>query len=159
MFVRKLRAFVRRSLLHVRYFYLRYIWGHRIHPSTRVSFKAFLDKSHPSGIVVGEHTIITRQATILSHDYCRGLYLETVIGSNCLIGTQAIVLPGVRIGNQCVVGAGAVVTRDVPSGSLVAGNPARIIASINAGPYGYITPSDASRRSLSEDVLNCDIGQ
>ena len=64
--------------------------------------------------------------------------MDTVIGSNCLIGTQAIVLPGVRIGDGCVVGAGAVVTRDVPPGSLVAGNPARIIGRIHAERYGYI---------------------
>jgi len=43
------------------------------------------------------------------------------------ICTSAIVLPGVRIGKGAVVGAGAVVTKDVPAGSIVAGNPAKII--------------------------------
>jgi acetyltransferase-like isoleucine patch superfamily enzyme len=49
------------------------------------------------------------------------------IGDHVWIGTGAVVLPGVTIGDGAVVGAGSVVTCDVPSGSVVAGNPARII--------------------------------
>jgi maltose O-acetyltransferase len=52
------------------------------------------------------------------------------IGSGVWIGGGAIVLPGITIGDGCVVGAGAVVTRDLPSGSLAVGNPARIIRSL-----------------------------
>lgn len=43
------------------------------------------------------------------------------------IGTGATILSNVRIGAGSIVGAGSVVTRDVPAGSIVAGNPARII--------------------------------
>ncbi len=45
----------------------------------------------------------------------------------CDIGVGAILLPGVTIGRLAQVGAGAVVTRDVPPGSVVAGNPARVL--------------------------------
>lgn len=49
------------------------------------------------------------------------------IGHRCWLGGNSIVLPGVTIGDEVVVGAGAVVTKDVPDGSVVAGNPARVI--------------------------------
>jgi serine acetyltransferase len=38
-------------------------------------------------------------------------------------------MPGIHIGDECIVGSGSVVTRDVPSHSIVGGNPARIIRS------------------------------
>lgn len=49
------------------------------------------------------------------------------IGHDVWIGHGAIVLPGRTIGTGAVVAAGAVVTKDVPSYSIVAGNPARLI--------------------------------
>lgn len=47
------------------------------------------------------------------------------------IGANATLLPGVHIGENALVGAGAVVTRDVASGAVVAGNPARVVKHIN----------------------------
>ncbi len=49
------------------------------------------------------------------------------IGDDVWIGGGAIICPGVTIGSKSVIGAGAVVTKDVPSGVVVAGNPARIL--------------------------------
>jgi acetyltransferase-like isoleucine patch superfamily enzyme len=43
------------------------------------------------------------------------------------IGANATILPGVIIGENAVVGSGSVVTRNVPSGAVVAGNPARVL--------------------------------
>lgn len=48
------------------------------------------------------------------------------IGDYAMVGIGAIVLPRVRIGRHAIVGAGSVVTRDVPDGTVVYGNPARI---------------------------------
>lgn len=49
------------------------------------------------------------------------------VGSDCWVGTRAIILPGITIGDGAVVGTGAVVTKDVPPYAIVGGNPARII--------------------------------
>ncbi|MGB1125154.1 MAG: acyltransferase [Phycisphaeraceae bacterium] len=49
------------------------------------------------------------------------------IGDGCDIGVGAIILPGVTLGKGVQVGAGAVVTQDAPSGSIIAGIPAKVI--------------------------------
>ncbi len=53
------------------------------------------------------------------------------IGDDVLVCANAIILRGVTIGRAAVVGAGSVVTRDVPALGLVAGNPARLIRSLD----------------------------
>lgn len=52
------------------------------------------------------------------------------IGDSVWIGGNATILPGVTIGNNVVIGAGSVVTRNIPSGVVVGGNPARIIKKV-----------------------------
>lgn len=53
--------------------------------------------------------------------------LPITIEDNAWLGGGAIVLAGVVVGENSIVGAGAMVTKDVPSNTLVAGNPARVI--------------------------------
>ena len=58
-------------------------------------------------------------------------YAEPIsIGDDVWLGGGAIVLPGVTIGDRAIVGAGSVVTRDVAADVVVAGNPARVIRSL-----------------------------
>jgi len=52
------------------------------------------------------------------------------IGDNVWLGGGVIVCPGVTIGDDSVIGAGAVVTRDIPSGVVAVGNPARVVRRI-----------------------------
>jgi acetyltransferase-like isoleucine patch superfamily enzyme len=52
--------------------------------------------------------------------------LPTVVERRASIGSGAVVLGGVTIGTGALVGAGAVVTKDVPSGTVVTGVPARV---------------------------------
>jgi maltose O-acetyltransferase len=53
------------------------------------------------------------------------------IGSDVWVGGASVILPGVRIGSRAVIGAGSVVTRDVPEGMFAAGNPCRVIRSVD----------------------------
>ena len=53
------------------------------------------------------------------------------IGSDVFVGARSVIMPGVRIGDRCIVAAGSVVTRSVPDGSIVGGNPARLIGSFD----------------------------
>jgi acetyltransferase-like isoleucine patch superfamily enzyme len=53
------------------------------------------------------------------------------IDDEVFIGARALILKGVRVGKGAVIGAGAVVRRDVKSGEIVSGNPARVVGSID----------------------------
>ena len=52
------------------------------------------------------------------------------LGEDVWIGGGAIICPGVRIGARSVIGAGSVVTRSIPEGVFAAGNPCRLIRTI-----------------------------
>jgi len=52
---------------------------------------------------------------------------DTVIGNDVWIGSEAIVMPGIRVGHGAVIGTRAIVTRDVEPYAIVAGNPAKTI--------------------------------
>ena len=56
---------------------------------------------------------------------------EVIIEDNVWLGYGVKVLKGVRIGKNSLIGANSVVTKDVPEGSIVAGNPARIISTLD----------------------------
>jgi len=54
------------------------------------------------------------------------------IGNYCWIGAKAVILKDVELGDYCVVAAGAVVTKSFPSGSIIAGVPAKLLTGNNA---------------------------
>ena len=53
------------------------------------------------------------------------------IGNNCWLASNVTVIGGVKIGSGSVIGAGSVVTKDVPPDVFAAGNPCKVIKSIN----------------------------
>ena len=66
-----------------------------------------------------------------------------VIGDDVWIGHGAIILKGVHIGARAIVGARSVVTKDVPSDTIVAGNPARFVKSIDSSDSKSATENAA----------------
>jgi acetyltransferase-like isoleucine patch superfamily enzyme len=97
--------------------------------------------SEPYLITIGDHVLITAGVRFATHDGAIWVYREShpdidrfgpiTIESNVYIGTNAILLPGIRIGRDSVIGAGAVVNRDIPPRTIAAGVPARPICSID----------------------------
>lgn len=99
---------------------------------------------------IGKNCCLTG-CTLLGHDASPGTFISELIvkkevylpgsrrsyrlpiriGDNVFVGTNAIILAGITIENNVIVGAGSVVTKNIPSGSIVAGNPARIIGNIS----------------------------
>ena len=72
-------------------------------------------------------------AVMLGRAYGRKLDAvgPVILNDDVFIGRGATILPGVTIGPRAIVGAGAVVSRDVPPNSVVAGNPARFIRTLD----------------------------
>lgn len=135
-----LRTWLHRNMVGLRLLYYRRVWGMNLGEGVRISLKARLDYTNPKGLYVGDHTIITPGVQIFTHDFVHARHVDTHIGANCFIGAGAIILPGITIGDNCIVAAGAVVTRDVPSRSMVGGNPAKVVKSdLETGRYGRIT--------------------
>lgn len=91
-------------------------------------------------ISIGDNTLIGGNVKILDNDFhpieieARNADIKekigtkpVVVGKNCFIGCNAIILKGTVLGDGCVVGAGAVVSGRFEDNSVIAGNPARIV--------------------------------
>lgn len=127
---------------------------HRMFPGRTVNCDVTTVFKYPENIICGNHILIGPYASIgamaqvVLEDYVRisrGVTIETAtlainealpyphtakpihIERGAWIGTNAVILGGVRIGAKAVVAAGAVVTKNVPPGAIVAGIPARNI--------------------------------
>ncbi len=73
--------------------------------------------SHPNDSVLHKMLVPPTRKIVIKHD--------------AWLGTGSIIMPGITIGECAIVGAGVVVTHDVPSYTVVGGNPARVIKTIN----------------------------
>lgn len=126
--------------------YIGYLRKNGVHIGDHTIFYAprsnTVDIQKPHIISIGSYCKITSGVVILAHDYsisvARRVYGDfiggtapTRIGDNCFLGIRAIILPGADIGNNCIVGSGSVVPAGLyPDGSVIAGNPARIICTL-----------------------------
>ena len=94
-----------------------------------------IDANWPWLISVGDDVVLSSNVRILAHDASTaraGAHTKigiVKIGNNVFIGADSIVLCNTRIGDNVIIGAGSVVTKDVPSNSVYAGNPAKYICS------------------------------
>jgi acetyltransferase-like isoleucine patch superfamily enzyme len=118
--------------------------GNDIGKDTRIALRAYIDLTYPRGVHIGDGTLVETGACVLAHDPARYFHAQTYIGRNCLIGTRAMVMPGVTIGDQSIVLPGSLVKTDVPAGSMVAGAPARLVRSgIRTGKHGILLDAGA----------------
>lgn len=97
--------------------------------------------SEPYLISIGNHVQITADVKIFTHgggwvlrkeDKTFDSFGPVNIGNNVYIGNNALIMPGITIEDNVIVGAGSVVTKSIPCNVVVAGNPARIVSSIEA---------------------------
>jgi maltose O-acetyltransferase len=98
----------------------------------------FLDAGHPWLISIGENSVITSGTVVLAHDASAKLHTgftriaRVTIGNRVFVGAGAVILPGATIGDDSIVGALTVVRGDIPPGSVVVGNPARVVSDVES---------------------------
>jgi len=93
----------------------------------------------PKYVKIGHNTLLSA-CTLIGHDGAIAVYSKStekildsvgkiIIGDNCFVGHGAIIMPDTIIGDNCIIAAGSIVTKDVESGSIVGGVPAKFICS------------------------------
>lgn len=125
--------------------YIKYLRSGGVKVGKNVRFRyprhTLIDVSRPALVTIGDDVDINNHFQIMAHDWVNHVFMnkfhdfinatgKVTIGNNIYFGTNVIVLMGVTIGDNCIIGAGSIVTHDIPSNTVAAGNPCRVICSI-----------------------------
>ncbi|MTI59287.1 MAG: transferase [Firmicutes bacterium] len=98
----------------------------RLHSQTFIPEYSRLEK----GCWIGPNVVLTNAKYPKSKNVMNNLK-GSIIKEKAKIGANTTILPGKTIGKNALIGAGTVVTKDVPNRKIVAGNPGKIIGSID----------------------------
>lgn len=124
--------------------------GSRIGKHVHISPFVFMDDAFPELVTIEDWVQIAFGVKIVTHDASYRVIFKDVparmapvrIKKNAMIGTGAIILPGVTIGEQAIIGAGAVVSEDIPSRVIALGIPAKPVCTIEEGKKRFLETID-----------------
>lgn len=111
--------------------------GLELGAGVQIASGTWIDPGRPWLISIGDGAVLAPGVMIFAHDAGMRLHLDVTrmaqvrIGARTYIGAGAIVLPGVTVGDGAVVAAGSIVSHDVEPHTVVAGNPAHPIATVD----------------------------
>lgn len=112
------------------------------HTSFMHPMSAVIDFGRSHYISIGDNCVFASGVTLMAHDYSWKnlvvVYDEVLpsggkaitIGNNVFVGVNSTIMGGVTIGDNSIIGAGSVVTKSVPANTVVGGNPARPIMTL-----------------------------
>jgi maltose O-acetyltransferase len=130
------KARVDRARLEHRWAKLREL-GMHIGADVWLPESTWIDTSHCYLISIGDHCGFGEECLILAHDAQMDEFLDAarigrvIIHDSCHVGARTVILPGVEVGPRTLVGAGSVVTASLPPDTVCAGNPARVICTLD----------------------------
>jgi len=170
-FVSLIKAKFERKRLHRRWAKLRQR-GMGLGADVWLPASTWIDPDYCFLISIEAHCGFGEECLILAHDAQMDEFLDGArigrvsIRESSHIGARTVILPGVVIGPRTIVGAGSVIARSLPPNSVCAGNPARVICSIDEylekhrkkihdGPVFPCITSQSSReerRKIAESV-------
>lgn len=84
-----------------------------------------------NNVFVGPSAVFTNIKNPRAFISRKDAYMKTHIGEGSTIGANATIMCGITIGKYAFIGAGSVVTKDIPSYSLVVGNPGRVVGNVD----------------------------
>ncbi len=128
--------------------------------------------SEPYLIKIHNNVVIAANVSFITHDIMNDMLARKVgvkpgemfseyqmgtieIFDNVAIGANTTILYNTKIGPDALVAAGSVVTRDVPQGTIVAGNPARVIGKLDdLIEKRKLNKNDPNNRDSIEDIMS-----
>jgi len=141
--VRILKACLKRAYRHLRASFLDHLsqyvaGGLKLGRDVQIQANFKIDSSHYWHVSIGDDVTIAPEVQIIAHDASTERRLgytrigKIDIGNRVFIGAGSILLPGVSIGDNSIIGAGSVVVSSIPANVVAAGNPARVICSLES---------------------------
>jgi phenylacetic acid degradation protein/carnitine operon protein CaiE len=97
-------------------------------------------------------TVILKENAHIGHG---AIIHGAIIGKNCLVGMNAVIMDNVELGDNCIVGALTLIKADekIPPSSLLVGNPAKIIKQVSEEMKQWKTEGTRIYQQLAEDML------
>jgi len=126
--------------------------GVRVGRRCKIESHSFLCDSVTIGddVFIGHGVMFTNDLypTVFRHV----VYKSITVCNGASIGTNATIIGGIEIGTYSIIGAGSVVTKNVPSFSIAAGNPARVIKSFSSQTelFEYMLSKQKTDKKLSK---------
>jgi phenylacetic acid degradation protein/carnitine operon protein CaiE len=96
-------------------------------------------------------TVVLKEGAHIGHG---AIIHGAIIGKNCLVGMNAVVMDNVELGDECIVGALTFIKADekIPARSLVAGNPGKIIKQVSDDMINWKTDGTKLYQALPKEM-------
>lgn len=110
--------------------------GMQLGKGVNLPFNTWIDIPHCFLISIGDNCGFGDACAILAHDAMPNEYIDASrigrvkIHHSCHFGMRAMIMPGVEIGPRSIIGSGSVVISDIPPETVAAGNPAKVICTL-----------------------------